>query len=421
MIAVVHPHGNPVVRNVLRAFHDEALLHRYYTSIGFPADANWLAWLPARLRQEVQRRTYALPGSYLHTTPWREAVRHLASRLPALRHLEQHETGWASVDQVYRAVGLDAAAQLRDNDSINAVYAFEDGASEVFGLARERDWERIYDLPIAYWRSARKLFQEEAEREPQWASTLSGLADSQPKRDRKDHELRSATRITVASSFTARSLQDFPEPLAAPVAVIPYGAPTVVPLTDLHNRLQNRTARAPLRVLFVGGLSQRKGLSYLFRAVRGVDAPVCLTIVGRPPAQTCAILDQELARHTYIPSLSHPRVLELMDEHDVLVLPSLFEGFGLVMLEAMARGLPVIATSHTAAPDLYTDGRDGFIVPIRDADAIATCLQKLAHDPAQREAFALAAHANAALRRWETYRQRLVQFCTAPAAKGILA
>jgi glycosyltransferase involved in cell wall biosynthesis len=67
------------------------------------------------------------------------------------------------------------------------------------------------------------------------------------------------------------------------------------------------------------------------------------------------------------------------------VLPSIEDGFGLVMAEAMACGCPVISSTHTGGEDLYTNGKEGFIVPIRSAEAIAERLQELADDPELRE------------------------------------
>ena len=98
-----------------------------------------------------------------------------------------------------------------------------------------------------------------------------------------------------------------------------------------------------------------------------------------------------------------------MSGQDVLVFPSLFEGFGLVILEAMAQGMPVITTSHTAGPDLIEEGVDGFIVPIRSADAIAEKLCLLARDPDRLSAMQQAARRKAQSHSWESYRQRLVQ------------
>jgi glycosyltransferase involved in cell wall biosynthesis len=64
-----------------------------------------------------------------------------------------------------------------------------------------------------------------------------------------------------------------------------------------------------------------------------------------------------------------------LQEADVYVLPSLAEGFGQSILEAMSCGVPVITTPNTCGPDLITEGREGFIVPIRDAEAIAAKLE----------------------------------------------
>ena len=139
------------------------------------------------------------------------------------------------------------------------------------------------------------------------------------------------------------------------------------------------TEDKPLRALFVGGLSQRKGISYLFEAVASLNGMVELTVIGRRP-EGCPILDRHLNRHVWIASLSHVDILETMGHHDVLIFPSLFEGFGLVILEALSRGLPVITTPHTAGPDVLTDGKDGFIVPIRSSNAIMEKLELLYRD-----------------------------------------
>src|SRR5690606_15413134 len=100
----------------------------------------------------------------------------------------------------------------------------------------------------------------------------------------------------------------------------------------------------------------RKGLAYLFRACRQLGAAVELTVIGTKPTVPCAVLDRELASYRWVASCPHAEVLREMRAHDVFVFPSLFEGFGLVLLEALAMGLPVITTAHTAGPDLITEG-----------------------------------------------------------------
>ena len=98
-----------------------------------------------------------------------------------------------------------------------------------------------------------------------------------------------------------------------------------------------------------------------------------------------------------------------MRKQDVLVFPSLFEGFGLVLTEAMSQGLPIISTTHTAAPDLIQDGKEGFIVPIRDSEAIAEKLLLLCENPEMLRSMEEAALETARVTTWEAYQRNMVE------------
>src|SRR5262249_58853998 len=120
--------------------------------------------------------------SRTRTVPFREMARLLAG---AIGIESKHETGAFSVDAVFHELGRKVAERLRQIDNCAAVYAYEDGALESFRAAHDRGLKRIYDLPIGYWRIGQKIFAEEAEREPEWAPTLSGTLDSADKLARK--------------------------------------------------------------------------------------------------------------------------------------------------------------------------------------------------------------------------------------------
>jgi starch synthase len=93
-----------------------------------------------------------------------------------------------------------------------------------------------------------------------------------------------------------------------------------------------------------------------------------------------------------------------MSQSHVLALPSVEEGLALVQAQAMACGCPVIGTTATGAEDLFTNGREGFIVPERDSLALASRLQQLADDPALRSSMSAAALQRVrALGGWDTY------------------
>jgi len=97
-------------------------------------------------------------------------------------------------------------------------------------------------------------------------------------------------------------------------------------------------------------------------------------------------------------------VLDVMMESDVLVLPSLGEGFGLVVAEALACGLPVIVTPNVGSSDLIHDGQEGFVVPVCSADAIAERLETLHRDRELLAAMSRQAQATAAKNSWASYR-----------------
>ena len=268
------------------------------------------------------------------------------------------------------------------------------------------------ELPIGYWRAARAIFREEREREPEWASTLEGLGDSEAKLERKDEELRGASTIIVPSTFVRDTLKMAPDMPAVPVHLNPYGGPLVIAGKVIA------PAQGKLRVLFVGSLGQRKGLGYVLQAMELLGGAAELTLIGRKISENCRPLNDAVKRHRWVTSIPHAEVLSEMSRHDVLVFPSLFEGFGLVILEAMSQGLPVITTPNSGGLDVVTDGVDGFSVPIRSAEAIAQKLEMLAADRALLAQMKAAAFATARRNTWESYRTRLVEILRAVEGAG---
>jgi glycosyltransferase involved in cell wall biosynthesis len=258
----------------------------------------------------------------------------------------------------------------------------------------------IYELPIGYWRAGRELMEEEAELQPEWSMTLPGNVDSAHKLQRKDEELALASHVVVPSNFVRRTLEKAHQ-VTTKISVVPYGAPVTIARTRKMTRPND-----PLRVAFVGALTQRKGVSYLLKAIEQLGSNVVLTLIGRRVGE-CRVLDGALRTHRWFPSLSHPQVLQELSRQDVMVFPSLFEGFGLVLLEAMANGVPVIATPNGAAPDVLTDGQDGYLVPIRDADAIAEKLEIFSRDRERLLEMSASATRKAVLHTWERYRELL--------------
>ncbi len=399
MIILSHPTGNENVREAARALAEADLLGEFWTTINWQPETILDKAVPGRLRDMLHRRAYPqIVRQRIHSMPWREMARLLLG-LANVSLFSKDERGALSIDSISRALDRKVAARIPHAEKFTAVYAYEDCALETFAAAMKRGLPRIYDLPIGYWRAAQRIFAEEAAREPEWAATLTGTRDSEEKLARKDEELRLAGCVIVASSFTKSTLAESPHESA--VSVIPYGAPLV-----REGELLDRAGK--LRVLFAGSLGQRKGLSYALRAVEKIGRQHCeLTLLGRKVVNGCRVLEEAVRRHRWLPSVNHSAVLREMREHDVVVLPSLFEGFGLVITEAMSQGTPVITTAHTAGPDIIEDGVDGFIVPIRSAEVIAQKLELLVTERSRFHSMRVAAREKARARPWQNYRRQL--------------
>ena len=151
-------------------------------------------------------------------------------------------------------------------------------------------------------------------------------------------------------------------------------------------------------------MSLRKGLVYLLEAIRLLDpSKFELTLVGPLLGKGEGLRKYEgLFRH-----ISGVRPQDMPDfyrQADVAVLPSLVEGSALVVLEAMASGLPVIVTPNAGA-DSVRDGIDGFVVPIRSPWRIAERLQWLADNPAARVQMGRAARECALRYDWSVFHE----------------
>jgi glycosyltransferase involved in cell wall biosynthesis len=182
---------------------------------------------------------------------------------------------------------------------------------------------------------------------------------------------------------------------------VPYGADHKLfkPASVINAR--------PFRVLCLGLITWRKGIHYLLEAWRQLRLREAeLLVVGNADHWGASLLRQHEGEFRHLSGIPHGEVPALMAAVDIVVCPSLWETGPMVVFEAMASGLPVIATPNSAGPVRH--GVEGLIVPARDAPALAAAIDKLYVDaPLRREI-----GANARMRvlqgyTWEHYRKRI--------------
>jgi glycosyltransferase involved in cell wall biosynthesis len=164
-----------------------------------------------------------------------------------------------------------------------------------------------------------------------------------------------------------------------------------------------------LRVLYVGSLSQRKGLAYLIEAAELLKNHLTLTIVGNRISESCAPLNAALRIHEWKPSLSNLAILDLMQTHDILAFPSLFEGFGLVISEAMSQGTPVITTERTAGRDIIKTGDNGWLIEAGVTSSLVGALERILSDYTTLRTVGESAMETARQRPWSIYGRELAE------------
>jgi glycosyltransferase involved in cell wall biosynthesis len=399
MILLSHPTGNEFVRAALAAFDRAGMLGEFWTTLSWNSNSAINRILSPRFRAILQRRSFLdSVRSRTRTLPLRETIRLLAG---AIGVASKHETGAFSIDTVLRELDRKVAQRLSKIDKCNAIYAYEDGALQSFRTARERGFKCVYDLPIAYWQTSQRLLREEAERYPDWEPTLVGTRDSDEKLSRKTQELDLAHLVVCPSRFVLESLP--PDARAQKQCVVaPFGSPVIDPNIDA------RTETGRLRLLFAGALTQRKGLADLFEAMKLVSSKNVELVVMGSLLRPLSWYRDRFADFIYEPPRPHGEVLSLMQSCHVFVLPSIVEGRALVQQEAMASGLPVVATRNAGADDVIVDGETGFLVPIRSPGVLAEKINWCAANRSFVDGMGIAARTRASEFTWRGYGESIV-------------
>lgn len=224
--------------------------------------------------------------------------------------------------------------------------------------------------------------------------------------EREEAEYSQADAITVASDFARRTFVEMG---------VSSDKLTKVPLGVRLDRFK-KTGEPPadsFDVLFAGTVNLRKGIPYLLDGFAKFKHPKKrLRLVGPIEPEMRSLLSRFDLTEVELPGrVPQAELAWWMSRSHVMVLPSIEDGFGMVMAQAMACGTVVIASENTGGPDLFTDGVEGFVVPIRSPDAICDRLTQLADDKDLRERMSEAATARVQqLGGWSDYGEQYVAF-----------
>jgi glycosyltransferase involved in cell wall biosynthesis len=401
-VLLTHPACPPFAQQASRALYEAGLLSAYVTGFAYQPES----WLGGSLRsalgfvsnwpeKELQRRRITeIPASLVITHPLPELLRMFAAK----------SLGPIVADRVWEKAELwfDCTVAKKHLNGDRAVYAYEYAALETFKAQRRRGGLNIYDMPTAHHNTKSAILQPEFEKYPEIQTQYDRHVKKHAARhnERKDHELALADLIVCPSNFVKHSL--IKEGITANrIKVAPFGAPPIV-------NISNRNESGPLIFLCAGNQSIPKGTHYLIDAWRALNPgrDVELWLVGAmklPPGVLVGLPGRVIIR----PNVPRAELFEIYRQASILVLPTLFEGFALVITEAMAHGLAVITTPNSGGSGFIENGEDGFIVPVSDSLALAETMQWCIDNRERVRAMGINAAAKAGTWQWSDYRSDL--------------
>jgi glycosyltransferase involved in cell wall biosynthesis len=283
--------------------------------------------------------------------------------------------------------------------TVRAVHAYEDCSLWQFMEAKRLGKACIYDMPICYYAARDKTQSELLRKYADWLPHKWSTAHDRP-REQKRQEMALADLTLVPSRFVEATIREFyPH---KDIARAPYGVDA-----EFWTPGQINKPPGPLRFIYAGHASLRKGTPLLIEAWSKAELRDAeLALVG--PWMLADSKRRSLPPGVkWFPPCSSHALRDRYRESDVFVFPSFAEGFGLVLLEAMACGLPAIASEATIGPEIIT-ADSGFITPAGDLDRLVELLRWFDRHRDELPVMGREARAQAARCTWSNYRSLVI-------------
>lgn len=407
-ILLFHTMTAPHVQQAARALHEAGLLHRYVTGLREKPGA--LTQRAARaisklagydLGAQLRKRAITeVPLDLVEDHPLGELLRLLSGRLDRSGRIS--DLVWERTE-----TGFDRIVARRLDRNIRAVYGYEYSARHTFARARQLGIATIYETPAPEPRFVQNILDREVARFPELQTPFYYHTAARETRRiayrREEWDLADA--VIANSRFTrdsfARDGRD-----VSKVRVVPLGAP--VPIERAQAIAGGSADHEPLRFLWAGTFGIRKGAHYLLEAWREAKLGdrAHLDVFGSQGLPQ-RLVSPAPAGITFHAPVSRPVLMQHYRRSDLLLFPTLCDGFGMVATEAWSQGLPVLTTSHAGAADLLQPGENGLIVSPADSRALVVQLQWCLSHRRELRRMRAAAHATAAGWQWTDYRRTL--------------
>lgn len=330
-----------------------------------------------------------IPKTKLRTLKWLEAF-----SLIAVRSGLGGEKIWFWRNMLFQKLVPKEEIQAAD-----VVIGFDTASRILAERARRAGKRFVVEQSILDPEAKEEAIHKMVSRYPDWAGEAKPRSARLLRAEREEQRL--ADRISVPSDYVGQSLIRFGA-AREKIFVNPYGTNW---LPEVTGRRQERREEG-CRFLFAGTVTGRKGVPLLLEAWEKFMPPQGqLTIAGDLAAWPARSVRPGNVH--FLGQLARAALAEAFRDHDVFVFPSYAEGMPLVVLEAMAHGLPVIATPVAAG--VARDGVNGILVPFDDPEALGKAMRSLSEEREKRLRMGLAAKETVAQFSWQAYGRRYAE------------
>jgi glycosyltransferase involved in cell wall biosynthesis len=377
------------------ALHKEGYLKRFICSVGL-TNNSYTKYLPNAWGKRLNRRNYdEIEPSIIKTIPWTELI---PRGLNQSKIISSEQTNWLfckAYDWVMKgSIGTCDYFHFVVPAGINSARKAKNQGSIVIADVRTANTD--YQI---------NLIKQENDL---WGFKIKSN-DLLHNMSKIEYEI--ADYIIVPSKFAKNTFLNagFDE---NKIFCIPYGVDQTkfsqfqAPTDRFRNNI--------FRILYVGHISPLKGIHYLIQAFGELNLPDAeLLLIGHIEDSLREQIEKAVNMNKNIRAIGSVPQGELQQYYSsasVFVLPSLTDSFGMVTLEAMACGIPVIVSENTGSGDAVCEGVNGFVIPIRNAQRLAEKLAWIYDHPDERRIMGVSARERALEYTWEHYENQVIRF-----------
>jgi glycosyltransferase involved in cell wall biosynthesis len=398
IVIIANPGNGVFIVQTVLAYYEVGLLLNFYTSFVSNINTPFYNVLKnSKLKTELDRRSVIqIPTHFIKTYPVKEVIRTITSKLFNAKILDT-VFNWSE-----RSFDRWVANNISNNAKI--LHCYEHTSIEMMKAAKRNGMFIVYEQPSQHHSFLTPIIKNQLHSDKNLGGYSADLLINEKASARniiRDQEILLSDLIICNSTFSKDTLIG---------AGVDENKIEVVPLAFPESSKINIKTNAKIRFIYAGTSNIRKGVHLLIKAWTEVfddDPDVELLIVGRfdLPIYYKQVASKNIKFYDSIP---RSELLVSFLDSDVLLLPTLADGFGMVITEAMSRGLCVITTTNSAGPDLINHEYNGILIKPGDLYSLKSALLFVKNNENTVGNIRKEALKSASKYQWADYRSKLV-------------